>query len=101
MLDRVLDLGDVWYPSPAKGLPPIRDRIAELHRRASDLGRARPEVWAQVFGDGPEIENVIRSYEDAGVDAVILGLPSAPRDEVCRALESLGAIVSRVSEVQT
>jgi probable F420-dependent oxidoreductase len=89
VLDRVLELGDVWYPSPAKGLPPMRDRVAELRQRAEEAGRPCPEVWVQVFGDGPGVADVVRSYEDAGVDAVIFGLPSAPRDEVRRALDSL------------
>ncbi|MGB0114583.1 MAG: LLM class F420-dependent oxidoreductase [Ilumatobacteraceae bacterium] len=92
VLDRVIEYGDAWYPSPAPGLPPMADRIRELERRSHDAGRSRPDVYAQVFGDDPG-PSVVERYIEAGADVVLLGLPSADRDTVLAHVERHRALL--------
>jgi probable F420-dependent oxidoreductase len=75
-LDRVLRFGDHWLPSREWDL---ETRIPELRRRAAEAGKPRPDVT--YFGAAIDPAMVER-LASAGVDRVLLHLPSAPREEV-------------------
>src|SRR5215207_6377171 len=80
VLDRVLRYGDHWMPNREWDL---ETRITALRRRAEEAGKAPPEVT--YFGsdiDSAMVERLAR----AGVDRVLLMLPSAGREEVEAAL---------------
>jgi probable F420-dependent oxidoreductase len=83
-LDRVLAYGDEWMPVCLFDLDSVLDRIPELRRRAAEAGR---EIGVTAYLPPPEPEALER-LEAAGVNRAIFMLPSAPRDEVERALEA-------------
>jgi probable F420-dependent oxidoreductase len=89
VLDRVLRYGDGWFPNSRDGLAA---RIAELRRRGAEAGREHVPVT--YFGAPPEA-GVVRELEEAGVDRVLFMLPSAPPDDVERALDDAAALAER------
>ena len=87
-IDRVLAYGDEWSPNPMP-LADLGDRIADLRRRAQELGR--PPIPVTVLGAPPEAGHV-EQLAALGVGRVIFWLPSTGRDEVERAFEDYAAI---------
>jgi probable F420-dependent oxidoreductase len=81
VLDRVLAFGDGWLPFPYPGL---LDNVAELRRRAGEMGR---EVTVVVGGVPPD-PVVLEQYMAAGVDRVLFELPAAGRGPVEQALDT-------------
>lgn len=75
-LDRVLAFGDEWMPNREHDLAA---RIGELRRRGEEAGRGRIPV--SYYG-APADDELVRRLTDAGVDRVLLRLPSAPPEEV-------------------
>jgi probable F420-dependent oxidoreductase len=86
-IDRVLDWADGWIPLPFPGLP---ERIAELKRRAGDVGR---DVSATVFGIPCE-RQALEEHEAAGADRLVFHLDPGPRDHVERQVETILAVIS-------
>jgi alkanesulfonate monooxygenase SsuD/methylene tetrahydromethanopterin reductase-like flavin-dependent oxidoreductase (luciferase family) len=81
VLDRVLGYGDHWMPNREWDLAP---RTAELRRRAAESGKPRPEVT--YFGADLD-PAMIERLANAGVDRILLHLPSAGRPEVEAAVD--------------
>jgi probable F420-dependent oxidoreductase len=92
---RILEYGDGWYASPRPGLPPLTERIAELRRRAAERGRPRPIVHVQVFGEAPAAK-VIDKYRAAGVDGIVLEVPSVDRAAALRRIEAHAHLVRAI-----
>src|SRR3954453_17059225 len=89
VVDRVLRYGDGWFPNsrdPAGDR--LGERIAELRRRGEEAGRGRIPVTA--FGV-PIDAGAVAEYERAGVDRVLLMLPSVERAEFERAADEAAA----------
>jgi alkanesulfonate monooxygenase SsuD/methylene tetrahydromethanopterin reductase-like flavin-dependent oxidoreductase (luciferase family) len=87
VLDRVLRYGDGWFPNREAGLA---ERIAELRRRAAEAGRGHIDVT--YFGADVERAAIDR-LTAAGVDRILFYLPSAPADEVERAIDEAAALI--------
>jgi probable F420-dependent oxidoreductase len=87
VLDRVLRYGDGWFPNREAGLA---ERIADLQRRAAEAGRGHIQVT--YFGADRD-PAAIERLTAAGVDRILFYLPSAPADEVERALDELAPLV--------
>jgi probable F420-dependent oxidoreductase len=88
-LDRVLDYGDGWMPTYGLGVEKIAERITELERRAAEAGRRNIPV--SVYA-APGDREVIARLIDAGVDRILLELPTLPEEETYRALDELAAV---------
>jgi probable F420-dependent oxidoreductase len=84
VLDRVLAFGDVWIPNVTDDLPA---RIAELRRRAADLGRTIPVYAMAALSDPAELQR----WRDAGVDRAIYWVPSAHRSRIEASLDAFEA----------
>jgi probable F420-dependent oxidoreductase len=86
--DRVVEYCDGWMPisgRPQSGGPSLQEKIAMLRRQAEEAGRDPASINITTFRgpDGSQPEpDAIRRLEEAGVDRVIFGLPSAERDTV-------------------
>jgi probable F420-dependent oxidoreductase len=87
VLDRVLDYGDEWMPNR---LDPeeLAPRIAELRERA---GRNVPVTY---YG-APAEDAFVERLEAAGVDRVLLMLPSEPADEALPLVERYAELAAR------
>jgi probable F420-dependent oxidoreductase len=94
VVDRVLRYGDGWFPNsrdPAGDR--LAERVAELRRRGEEAGRGRIPVTA--FGV-PIDAGRVAEFAEAGVDRVLLMLPSAERAEVERAADEAAALADRL-----
>jgi len=81
VLDRVVALGDAWFPNYVAG---VLERIPELRAKAADAGR---EIRVVVMGV-PADPHVLHECREAGVARAVHWLPSANRSRVERALDA-------------
>lgn len=81
--DRVLEYATEWMPN-TKDLDTLGERIADLRRRGEAAGRER--IGVTFFGARVEDLDTLAA---AGVDRVLLSLPSAPPGEVLAALDEI------------
>jgi probable F420-dependent oxidoreductase len=88
-LDRVLEYGDGWMPTYGLGVDEIAARVTELERRAEEAGRGHIPV--SVYAVPPE-RDVIARLANAGVERVLLDLPTLPAEETYRTLDELAAV---------
>ena len=73
--------------------PSLPEKIVLLKRQAAEAGRDPDSLDISVFGARPDPDSVAR-MEDAGVNRVIFGLPSAERDEVEPLLDEYATLMS-------
>lgn len=90
-LDRVVEYGDAWMPTYGLGVDEIARRITELGRRAAEAGRGHIPVSVYAV---PAERDVIARLADAGVDRVLLDLPTLPPKETYRTLDELAAVAA-------
>jgi probable F420-dependent oxidoreductase len=88
VLDRVLAYGDGWMPNAENRLA---DRIAELQRRAGEMGRGHIPV--SYFGADRDAAMIDR-LAACGVDRILFYLPSSDADTVERSLDHLAGLVA-------
>ena len=81
--DRVIEYCDGWMPISGRRSqgPSLAEKIAILRRQAEEAGRDPASISISTFGTRPDGDTVTR-MEEAGVDRVVFGLPSANRDTV-------------------
>jgi probable F420-dependent oxidoreductase len=94
-LARVARLGDGWYGighSPES----TRERLAVLDGFLRQAGRSRGEVRVVMGAVGdPDRPASLNSYEDAGVDEVLVALGRQDRDGLARALDAVHNLAGR------
>jgi hypothetical protein len=99
VLRRVVAYGDGWLPvlTPAMSeelrtpLAEFKSEVAELRRLAEEAGRPRPSVT--VF-DAAADAATIESFEELGVDRMVLALESEPEATAIAQLEEHAEAVS-------
>jgi probable F420-dependent oxidoreductase len=94
VLQRVVEYGDEWLAMAVPGVPPLRERMAELAALAHGAGRTRPTVSVQLYGTPPD-ERLIEKYVDAGVDRIDFSLAHGRPAEQRADLDVLAAVVDR------
>ncbi|MDQ1516295.1 MAG: hypothetical protein QOE80_2125 [Actinomycetota bacterium] len=93
-IDRVLEYGDGWLPMPNRGPVSLADGMAQLRRRAEEVGRATPPVT--VFGiDSDPV--AIEGFIAAGVERCLFRLSSGSEDEVLSELDEQAKLITRFS----
>ena len=90
-LRRIVDYCDGWLPRARHGFDAV-ENIARLQKIADEAGRDMSTLSISVFGARAE-EKTLAGYRDAGIDRVLLSLPSAPRDEVLPILDGYAALI--------
>lgn len=97
--DRVVEYCDGWMPisgRPQSGGPSLQEKIAMLRRQAEEAGRDPASINITTFR-GPDGSqpgpDAIRRLEEAGVDRVIFGLPSAERDTVLPIIDQCAKLI--------
>jgi probable F420-dependent oxidoreductase len=91
-LKRVITYGDGWIPNA--GRTRLVAQIPEFRRLCEESGRGHLPLT--VYGTRPTAE-AIADYESLGVDRLVFWMPSKPRDEVLRELESVTTLVSKTT----
>ena len=97
--DRVDEYCDGGMPisgRPQSGGPSLQEKIAMLRRQAEEAGRDPASINITTFRgpDGSQPEpDAIRRLEEAGVDRVIFGLPSAERDTVLPIIDQCAKLI--------
>ena len=93
--DRVIEFCDGWIPiggRPSRG-PSLPEKIDALRVRAREAGRDPDTIAISVFGARPE-KDALDRLEQAGVDRIIFGLPSADRDTVLPLIEQYANLIT-------
>ena len=92
--DRVIEYCDGWMPLGGRRSqgPSLGEKIAILRRQAEEAGRDPASISVSIFGTRPDADAVTRMRE-AGVDRVILGLPSANRDTVVPLIDEYAKLI--------
>jgi probable F420-dependent oxidoreductase len=90
---RVVDFCDGWIPIPGLHGEDVVTGIADLHERAKVAGRDPRSISVTVFW-APSDRATIDSWERAGVERVIFGLPAAERDAILAQLDELARFAS-------
>jgi probable F420-dependent oxidoreductase len=91
-LRRVVEFCDGWFPRGRAGADVILGQLAELRARAARAGRDPASISVSVFGgkaDAPALER----YRAAGIDRVVLPLPSEGRDRILPLLDQHAALL--------
>ncbi len=85
--DRVLEYGDGWLPIAGQDVDALARGIADLRERA---GRHVPvTVYAT-----PAKREIIERLTAAGVDEILLFLPTKPADETRRRLDAMAELIA-------
>jgi probable F420-dependent oxidoreductase len=90
---RVVEFGDAWMPIPRRGGTPLTEQIAELNRMAAEAGRG--PVPVTVYGAPPRAE-VIRHYEEAGVDRCVFWMPTADAAQMTPMLDRHAELIAEL-----
>jgi len=86
-LRRVVEFCDGWLPRTRKGWEP-KSAVARLRQFASAAGRDPASLSISVFGV-PGNEAAITANRDAGIERILLEVPSIGRDDALRHLDAL------------
>jgi probable F420-dependent oxidoreductase len=91
---RAVRYGQGWIPLGGKN-DAIEETVPAFREMAEAAGRDGSAMEVSVYGVAPR-EKVVARYRDAGVDRVVFGLPSTPRDELLPLLERCAAVAREV-----
>jgi probable F420-dependent oxidoreductase len=92
---RVVRYGDAWMPIGVRLRAAIEEKMAELNALAGDAGRA--PIPVTIYGAAPRAE-VVNSYIEAGVEAVIFWMPSVPEDQALALIENYTQVMETVAK---
>ena len=92
-LKRVVRYGDGWMPVAAydpNDLTAFKQRVANLNQLAADAGR--DPIPVTVMGMPPKLD-VLKRYEQIGVERILFWLDSASKDEIIPILEQYANLI--------
>jgi len=69
----------------------LKEKIAELKKKAENAGRNPKSISVTVFGPKPD-KKELAELSDLGIERVILMLPAAARDTVLPLLDQYAAL---------
>ncbi len=90
--DRVVEFCDGWMPNP-RGYEQgtrLTERITELKERVEAAGRDPASINVTIFMIPPD-RDLVGRLEEAGVDRVVFGFPSEPKEKILPLLEKCAA----------
>jgi len=85
-LQRVVDIGDGWFPRGRAGAEVVLKGLADLKARAAKAGRDMKTISVSVFAAKPDPADLARLAE-GGVTRALFLLPSEGRDKVLPLLD--------------
>jgi probable F420-dependent oxidoreductase len=92
-LRRVVEFCDGWFPRGRAGADAILAQTGELRGLAERAGRDPKTISISVFGGKPDAAALDR-FRAAGIDRVVLPLPSEGRDGVLPLLDRYAALLA-------
>ena len=90
-LQRIVDYCDGWLPRARHGFD-AAENMKRLKTFADNAGRDMASLSVSVFG-APADRDTLAGFEEAGIQRVLLPLPSATRDEILPVLDGYAALV--------
>jgi probable F420-dependent oxidoreductase len=90
---RAIAYGDGWIPIGAR--LNIFEVLPQFRKMTKDAGRDPTSLSFDIFGAAAEVD-MLKRYRDAGVDRVVLGLPSKSRDVVLPLLDQSAALLKAI-----
>ena len=91
-LRRVVKYCDGWLPRARHGFDAAAN-MTRLHEMADSVGRSMETLSVTVFG-APGDRATLASYQEAGVERALLGVPSADKDVVLPMLDKFQELFS-------
>jgi probable F420-dependent oxidoreductase len=85
-LRRVVEFCDGWFPRGRAGADTILAQLADLRAHAARVGRDPKTISISVFGGKPDAATFDR-YRAAGIERVLLPLPSEGREQILPLLD--------------
>jgi len=92
---RAIAYGDGWMPIGGRADP--LEILPQFRQMAKEAGRNSASLSFGIYG-GPADPEVLKRYRDAGVNRVVLRLPSQSRDEVLPMLDDLAPVMRALSD---
>jgi alkanesulfonate monooxygenase SsuD/methylene tetrahydromethanopterin reductase-like flavin-dependent oxidoreductase (luciferase family) len=92
-LQRVVEFADAWMPRTRRGWEPSLG-AARLRAAAETVGRDPATVSITVF-NVQATESVFALNRNAGIERVLVEVPSIDRDQVLRLLDGVAPLVAR------
>ena len=83
---RAIRYGDGWIPLLGRGDDDVALHMEEFAKAVEQAGRRREELEVTIYG-APAAEDALRRVQDAGIDRVVFGLPSAKSEVVLGLLD--------------
>ena len=94
---RAIRYGDGWIPQAARGgYTEIADMIPEFRKMASEAGRDPASIAITVWFPRKD-PDLMKRYEDLGVERVVFNAESEPAEKVLPALDEIGALMAKVN----
>ncbi|HLF72564.1 MAG TPA: LLM class F420-dependent oxidoreductase [Dehalococcoidia bacterium] len=92
--DRIVEFCDGWLPITRGGGVPadLAGKILDLRHRLQAAGRDPDALTVSLFGAPPN-QDVVAAATRSGIDRVIFGVPSAPKDAALKALDEYAKLV--------
>ena len=87
---RAIAYGDGWMPIGGRTDP--LEVLPQFRKMAQDAGRDTASLSVSIF-DAPKDLEVLKRFRDAGIDRVVLSMPSKSRDDVLPILDKSVALV--------
>jgi probable F420-dependent oxidoreductase len=87
---RAIAYGDGWIPIGAR--LNIFEVLPQFRKMTKDAGRDPTSLSFDIFGAAADVD-MLKRYRDAGVDRIVLGLPSKSRDVVLPLLDQSAGLV--------
>jgi probable F420-dependent oxidoreductase len=91
-LRRVVEFCDGWFPRGRTGVDTILAQTEDLRAQAARAGRDPKTISISVFG-GKVDAAILDRYRAAGIDRVVLPLPSEGRERVLPLLDQYAALL--------
>jgi hypothetical protein len=95
--DRGRRYGDGWIPQAARGgYSEIADMIPEFRKMATEAGRDPASIAITVWFPRKEVD-LMKRYQDLGVERVVFNLESEEADKVMPVVDGIAEFMGKVN----
>jgi len=91
-LQRIVEIGDGWFPRGRSGAAAVLKGMADLKARAAKAGRDMKTISVSVFGAKPD-DKTLDTYRSAGITRALFRLPPEGRDKILPLLDQYAKLI--------